>query len=184
MLSYPWDTLFRDPEECDCEWCFHSEHNWTVSHAVLPQKAIDEMPLPRLISKQKLAGSAKQLEIVPSFPLPRKAFWHIQICISATHLPYARSGHVPQTDRLFSYKCCCLFSAFEIPPDKFSDCSKQENSCFFSDSDDLFMNFQKYILYFFWKSAIMIADSMRFCLKFLQINGRILRRNLHFIEIK
>ena len=50
---------------------------------------------------------------------------------------------------LFSCKCCCLFSAFEIPPDKFSDCSKQENACFFSDSDDLFMNFQKYILYFF-----------------------------------
>ena len=86
--------------------------------------------------------------------------------------------------RLFSCKCCCLFSAFEIPPDKFSDCSKQENSCFFSDSDDLFMNFQKYILYFFWKSAIMIADSMLFYLKFLQINGRILRRNLHFIETK
>ncbi len=60
-----------------------------------------------------------------------------------------RSGHVPQTDRLFSCKCCCLFSAFEIPPDKFSDCSKQENACFFSDSYDLFMNFQKYILYFF-----------------------------------
>ena len=36
--------------------------------------------------------------------------------------------------------------------------------------------------YFFWESAIMIADSMLFCLKFLQINGRILRRNLHFIE--
>ena len=30
----------------------------------------------------------------------------------------------------------------------------------------------------------MIADSMLFCLKFLQINGRILRRNLHFIETK
>jgi hypothetical protein len=37
----------------------------------------------------------------------------------------------------------------EIPPDKFSDCSKQGKSCFFSDLDDLFMNFQKYILYFF-----------------------------------
>ena len=82
------------------------------------------------------------------------------------------------------FHCCCLFSAFEIPPDKFSDCSKQGKSCFFSDLDDLFMNFQKYILYFFWKSAIMIADSMLFCLKFLQINGRILRRNLHFIETK
>ena len=30
----------------------------------------------------------------------------------------------------------------------------------------------------------MIADSMLFCLKFMQINGRILRRNLHFIETK
>ena len=30
----------------------------------------------------------------------------------------------------------------------------------------------------------MIADSILFCLKFLQINGRILRRNLHFIETK
>ena len=30
----------------------------------------------------------------------------------------------------------------------------------------------------------MIADSMLFGLKFLQINGRILRRNLHFIETK
>ena len=120
-----------------------------VSHVILPQKATDEMPLPRSISKQKLAGSAKQLEIVPFFPLLQKAFWHTQICISAIHLPYARSGHVPQTDRLFSCKCCCLFLALEIPPDKFSDCSKQENVCFFSDSDDLFMNFQKYILYFF-----------------------------------
>ena len=30
----------------------------------------------------------------------------------------------------------------------------------------------------------MIADSILFYLKFLQINGRILRRNLHFIETK
>ena len=37
---------------------------------------------------------------------------HTQICISATHLPYDRWEHVPQTDRLFSCKCSLYFSFY------------------------------------------------------------------------